>query len=62
MKLNLNGEMSFDMDAPFMLATVLSGDGIVNSQPLKKGDHFIIPNGVKKVELTGKMELILSNV
>ncbi len=49
-------------DGPFMLATVLSGDGIVNSQPLKKGDHFLVPNGVKQLEFTGKMELILSRV
>lgn len=61
-KLNLNGELCLDMDAPFLLATVLSGDGILNSHPLKKGDHFLIPNGVKKLELSGKMELILSNV
>ena len=45
-----------------MLATVVSGDGIVNSQPVKKGDHFLIPNGTKSVEMSGNMELILSNV
>ena len=61
-KVNVNGKLQFDMDAPFMLATVVSGDGIVNSQPVKKGDHFLIPNGVKSVEMLGKMELILSNV
>ncbi len=61
-KLNLNGTLCLDMDAPFLLATVLSGNGILNSQPLKKGDHLLIPNGVKKLELCGKMELILSNV
>ena len=54
--------MQFDTNAPFLLATIVSGDGIVNSQPVRKGDHFLIPNGVKSVELTGKMELILSNV
>ena len=61
-KVNVKGEFQFTMDAPFLLATVVSGDGIVNSQPVKKGDHFLIPNGVKRVELLGNMELILSNV
>ena len=58
----MDGDIEFDMNAPFMLATVVSGDGIVNSQPVKKGDHFLIPNGAKKVQMTGNMELILSNV
>ena len=61
-KVNVNGKFRFAMDAPFMLATVVSGDGIVNSQPVKKGDHFLIPNGAKSVEMFGRMELILSNV
>ncbi len=61
-KANVNGELSFDMNAPFMLMTVLSGEGFVNGRALKKGDHFLVPNGVKKVELSGRMELILSNV
>lgn len=61
-KINVNGSMQLERDAPFLLATVTSGDGIVNSQPVKKGDHFLIPNGVERVELTGRMELIVSNV
>lgn len=61
-KLNVSDKFVYEPDAPFMLATVLSGDGIVNSQPVKKGDHFLVPNGVKQLEFTGKMELIVSNV
>lgn len=61
-KVNVDDRFVFEPDAPFMLATVLSGDGIVNSQPVKKGDHFLIPNGVKRLEFTGKMELILSSI
>lgn len=31
-------------------------------QPVKKGDHFILPNGYGKVEMQGKMSLIVSTV
>lgn len=61
-KLKVRGRFFFEPDAPFLLATVVSGDGIVNSRPVKKGDHFLVPNGVKKVEFTGEMELILSSL
>lgn len=61
-KITVSERFQFTMEAPFMLATVVSGDGIVNSQPVKKGDFFLIPNGIKSVELLGNMELIVSNV
>lgn len=60
-KVSVSGVMGFVMDAPFLLATVVSGEGIVNGRVTRKGDHFLIPNGVKQVELSGRMELILSN-
>lgn len=61
-KLTVDDRFVFVPDAPFMLATVLSGDGIVNSQPVKKGDHFLVPKGVKRLEFTGRMEFILSSI
>ncbi|MCM1187708.1 MAG: mannose-6-phosphate isomerase, class I [bacterium] len=60
-KVSLNGEMRFEADAPFFLATVVSGEGQVNGQAVKKGDHFLIANGTPEVSLSGRMELILSN-
>lgn len=61
-KLQVNDRFVFEPDAPFLLATVLSGDGIVNSQPVKRGDHFLVPNGVKRLTFKGKMELIISGL
>ena len=54
--------MEFEQKYPFLLASVLEGDGIVGSSPVKKGDHFILPNGYGKVEMQGKMSLIVSTV
>ena len=42
--------------------SVVEGDGLINGQLIKKGDHFILPSGFGKVELQGKMELIASTV
>ena len=54
--------MSFEQDKPFFNMTVTEGDGIVNGQPVKKGDHFILPNGFGTVELQGKMQIIASTI
>ena len=61
-KADVNGKMEFEQKYPFLLASVLEGDGIVGSSPVKKEDHFILPNGYGKVELQGKMSLIVSTV
>ena len=61
-KADVNGKMEFEQKYPFLLASVLEGDGIVGSSPVKKGDHFILPNGYGKVEMQGKMSLIVSTV
>ena len=59
---DVNGKMEFEQKYPFLLVSVLEGDGIVGSSPVKKGDHFILPNGYGKVEMQGKMSLIVSTV
>lgn len=61
-KVAVNGSFAFEPEAPFLLAAVVSGDGSVNSRPLKKGDFFLVPNGVKQLAFRGEMELILSSV
>ena len=61
-RLELDGKTEFEQCYPFLNMTVTEGDGIVNGQPVKKGDHFILPNGFGKVEVQGTMEIIASTV
>jgi len=42
--------------------SVIEGEGLVNGQMIRKGDHFILPSGFGKVELQGDMTLIASSV
>ena len=42
--------------------SVIDGDGLINGQMIKKGDHFILPSGYGKVDLQGKMTLIASTI
>lgn len=61
-KLDVNAEMKLEQKYPFLLMSVFEGDGMVNGQPVKKGDHFILPCGFGEVQLQGKMSLIASTV
>ena len=42
--------------------SVIEGEGLVNGQMIRKGDHFILPSGLGKVDLQGDMTLIASSV
>ena len=61
-KLVLDGKLEFEQSYPFLNMSVLDGEGTVNGQKIKKGDHFILPAEFGKVKLQGKMELIASCV
>lgn len=50
------------MEGPFMLGSVLDGEGSIDGTPVKKGDHFILPASYGDAALTGSMELIFSTV
>ena len=52
-------------DTDFTLVSVLSGEGELIGKDgkkyiIKKGEHFILPNGFGEYELKGNMELITS--
>ena len=51
-KIEVSGKMTFEQEAPFMNMTVTEGDGIINGQPVKKGDHFILPNGFGTITIS----------
>ncbi|MBJ8326409.1 mannose-6-phosphate isomerase, class I [Streptococcus pacificus] len=64
-KWEIDGTTTFKQVAPYYLISVLSGtgsltiDGVV--YPIKKGDHFILPNPVKEWEISGQdLEIIAS--
>ncbi|MBO5069118.1 MAG: mannose-6-phosphate isomerase, class I [Roseburia sp.] len=61
-KLDVNGNAAFEQNNPFLLVSVLEGNGTVNGQAVKKGDHFILPCGYGKVEMQGQMSMIASAV
>ena len=61
-KADIDGKASFEQSYPFLAASVLEGEGCVDGVEVRIGDHFIIPNGYGKVEMKGKMSLILSTV
>ena len=59
-KIDVEKEFSFVQKYPFMDMSVIEGEGLINGQMIKKGDHFVIPSEFGKIELRGNMQLIAS--
>lgn len=55
-------QCTIDQSHPFLNVSILEGEGLIEGQFVKKGDHLILPAGMGKVMLQGEMELILSTV
>lgn len=61
-KIDVANRISFLQEEPFLIMSVVSGEGLINGQMIQKGDHFILPCGYGEVELQGQMEIIASTV
>lgn len=59
-KIDVEKEFSLEQEYPFMDMSVIEGEGLINGQMIKKGDHFVIPSGFGTVELRGNMQIIAS--
>ena len=59
-KVTVTEKISLEQEYPFLIVSVLEGEGTVDGNPVQKGSHILLPAGYGVVELRGKMELILS--
>jgi len=61
-KMDVTESVKVMQDHPFLIMSVIEGEGLVNEKRIKKGDHFILPSGIGEVEFGGSMKLIASTV
>lgn len=61
-KLDVTKPVVVEQKYPFLSMSVIEGEGIVNGQMIRKGDHFILPAGIGEVTLKGDMKIIASSV
>ena len=61
-ELEVTKPLDFVWEYPFVIASVIEGNGLINGQLIQKGDHFIVPSQFGKVSLQGNMKLILSTI
>ena len=58
--MKVDGKAEFEQSYPFLIVSVVEGNGLLNHTSVKKGDHFILPCGYGNVEIEGNLELVAS--
>ncbi len=58
----VNGNATVSGKWPFLIASIVDGEGMLNGRKVLKGDHFIVPAGLSKISLSGNMQLIISHI
>ncbi|MBU8589996.1 mannose-6-phosphate isomerase, class I [Priestia megaterium] len=65
-KWKIDGVASLTMDKPFMLCSVIKGNGTLRGEEGKysfnKGSHFILPAKTRNFEISGNCEVIVSHL
>ena len=61
-RVEVDGLWTRDWAKPFVNVSVLDGEGVLDGQPVKKGDHLLLPAGYGEMALSGRLELICSHL
>ena len=61
-KLDVDGSFEMEQSHPFLLVSVLSGEGELDGRHVHKGMHLILPYGYGNVYVNGRVELMLTTV
>lgn len=60
-KIEINGNLELPLSAAYSLVSVIDGFATINGNNIKKGDHFIVPNEIRKLSITGCTTLVIAN-
>ena len=58
----MTGKNTVTNDAPFQMVSVIEGEGSLNGESVKKGDHFVICSDQKETEFDGTMEVMITTL
>lgn len=61
-KLEISETMMMQQEYPFLIMSVIEGEGVLNDHKIKKGDHFILPSGFGEIHMQGEMQLIATTI
>lgn len=59
-KLPVQGEVKLLQEYPFLILSVLEGNGVIDGRPVYRGDHMLIPYGYGEILFVGDMDIIIS--
>ncbi|MCM1262724.1 MAG: mannose-6-phosphate isomerase, class I [Butyrivibrio sp.] len=59
-KLDITNKFEMRQEEDFLIMSVIGGEGELNGETVRKGDHFILPYGYGDICIKGELQLIIS--
>ncbi|MCM1048949.1 MAG: mannose-6-phosphate isomerase, class I [Clostridiales bacterium] len=59
-KLDITDKFEMRQEEDFLIMSVIDGEGELNGEIIRKGDHFILPYGYGDICISGRLQLIIS--
>ena len=61
-RVELNGKATWNFEAPFVNVSILDGEGTMNGQTVKKGDHLLLTANFGELNVEGNLEFFYSHI
>lgn len=61
-KYDIRGTLLLRQDQPFLVVSVIAGEGMVDGRPVKAGCCLILPSGYGKARIEGQLSIITAHV
>ncbi len=58
--LDVEGKATIKKDDPYVIMSVVEGEGTIDGKAIKKGDHFILTTELETAEFEGNMSIVAS--
>lgn len=59
-KIDITDSFTILQKSPFLLVSVIDGQGFVNGEAIEKGEFFIAPYGEKEYEFSGDLKIVIA--
>jgi beta-glucosidase len=59
-KIDITDSFTILQKSPFLLVSVIDGQGFVNGEAIEKGEFFIVPYGEKEYEFSGDLKIVIA--
>ena len=61
-KYDIRGALMMEQKQPFLIVSIIDGEGMIDENPVKKGACLILPDGYGTIRIKGNLSLVTAHI